>query len=80
MQLRTFFVYGIIVAILEYGTLLFAGYYLGASFGGSFVKILENAQYVIAFAALVLTGYYVVSWKMRGKFLKADKEVEDMPV
>ena len=80
MPLSIFFKYGIIVAIIEYGTLLFAGYFLGASLGGSFVKILENAQYVIAFAAIVISAYYLFSWKMRGKFLREDKKIEDTPV
>lgn len=80
MPLHLFFRYGIIVAILEYGTLLFAGYFLGASLGGSFVKILENVQYVIAFAAVVISGYYLLSWRLRGEFLKEDTEIEKMPV
>ncbi|MFZ3043909.1 MAG: hypothetical protein WA058_02245 [Minisyncoccia bacterium] len=80
MPLRIFFRYGIIVAILEYGSLLFAGYFLGASLGGSAVQIINNAQYVIAFAALALSVYYVFSWNMRKKFLKADKEIEDTSV
>lgn len=80
MPLRLFFRYGIIVAVLEYGTLLYAGYFLGASLGGSVVRIIQNAQYVIAFAGIVITGYYLLSWYMRRKFLKADKAVEDLPV
>lgn len=80
MPLRVFFKYGILVAILEYGTLLFAGYFLGASLGGSAARVINNVQYVIAIAALVLSGYYLVSWYMRGKFLAADKKVEDTPV
>lgn len=80
MPLRTFFKYGIIVAVLEYGSLLFAGYFLGASLGGSIVKVIENVQYVIAFAAIVISGYYILSWYARKKFLKADTEVEKMPI
>lgn len=80
MPLKTFFKYGIVVAILEYGTLLFAGYFLGESLGGKIVRVIENAQYVIAFAAIVITAYYLLSWYMRKKFLKVDKEVEEMPV
>jgi membrane protein DedA with SNARE-associated domain len=80
MPLRIFFKYGIIVAILEYGTLLFLGYFLGASLGGSTVRIINNVQYLIAFAAIALSGYYLFSWYMRGKFLKDDKNIEDMSV
>ncbi|MCR4333540.1 MAG: hypothetical protein NUV60_00745 [Patescibacteria group bacterium] len=80
MPLKTFFKYGSIVAVLQYGILLFVGYYLGASLGGSVVKILENVQYVIAFAAIAISGYYIFSWYMRKKFLEEEKEIEDMPV
>src|SRR3989344_6968374 len=76
MPLSKFFFYGSIVAVLQYGTLLYAGYFLGASLGGSIVKIIENSQYVIAFAALVISGYYIVSWRMRKKLLKNDAAIE----
>jgi membrane protein DedA with SNARE-associated domain len=80
MPLRIFFKYGSIVAVLEYGTLLLAGYFLGASFGGSILKVIENAQYVLVVTALVMVGYYFFTWRMRNKFLKEDKEIEDLPV
>ncbi|MDO8593314.1 MAG: hypothetical protein Q7R59_00200 [bacterium] len=80
MPLAKFFKYGIIVAILQYGTLLFAGYYLGASFGGDIAQIINNVQYVIAFAAIAISAYYIFTWFMRKKFLKEDKEIEKMPV
>jgi membrane protein DedA with SNARE-associated domain len=79
MPLAKFFLYGSAVAVLQYGALLFAGYFLGTSLGGSIVKVLENAQYVIAFAALVISGYYIVSWRMRTKFLKKDTDIEQEP-
>ncbi len=75
MPLRTFFKYASIVAVLQYGTLLFLGYYLGESFGGSIAHMISNVQYVIAFAALVISGYYLISWRMRRNLLKS-KEVE----
>jgi membrane protein DedA with SNARE-associated domain len=80
MPLRIFFKYGILVAILEYGTLLYAGYFIGTSFGGSAARLIDNAQYAIAFIALIISGYYVLSWYMRGKLLKEDEKIEDMPV
>ncbi|HUY05246.1 MAG TPA: hypothetical protein VMV62_00810 [Candidatus Paceibacterota bacterium] len=79
MPLRIFFKYGILVAVLEYGSLLFAGYYLGTSLGGNIVRMIDNAQYVIAFAAIVISAYYILSWRMRGKLLKSDEEVEEAP-
>lgn len=80
MPLKTFFKYGIVVAILEYGTLLFAGYFLGASLGGTAARIISNVQYLIAFFALVITLYYLFSWYIRSKFLTADKVIEETPV
>lgn len=80
MPLFIFFQYGILVAILEYGTLLFAGYFLGSSLGGSVANIISNIQYLIAFVAIVISGYYLLSWRMRGEFLKADKQVEDTSI
>lgn len=79
MPLRLFFSYGAIVAVLQYGTLLFAGYYLGASLGGNIVHIIENVQYIIAFAAVVISCYYIFTWYMRKKFLKKDEEIEALP-
>ena len=79
MPLSKFFKYGIIVAVLQYGVLLFAGYFLGASLGGNIVQIINNVGYVIAFAAIVISGYYIFSWYMRKKFLKTEKEIQDMP-
>lgn len=73
MPLRKFFFYGSIVAVLQYGTLLFLGYFLGASFGGSISKIIDNVQYVIAFAAIAISAYYILTLRMRKKFLKKEK-------
>ncbi|MHB8710009.1 MAG: DedA family protein [Minisyncoccota bacterium] len=78
MPLGKFFGYGSLVAIAQYGTLLFAGYFLGASLGGSVVKIIDNVQYVIAFVAIALSGYYLLSWRMRKKFLTTDKKIEEL--
>src|SRR3989344_8684586 len=55
MPLTTFFTYGSIVAVLQYGTLLFLGYFLGASLGGNIVEIISNVQYVIAFVAIAIS-------------------------
>jgi membrane protein DedA with SNARE-associated domain len=77
MPLRIFLTYGILVAILEYGTLLFAGYFLGASLGGSVTRIINNVQYGVAGFAIVLTAYYFVSRSMRRKFLKKEEEIND---
>ncbi|MFZ2500672.1 MAG: hypothetical protein WAW90_01640 [Minisyncoccia bacterium] len=80
MPFRSFLTYGICVAILQYGTLLLAGYFLGASLGGSAVRMINNIQYTIAFVAVAISVYYVMSLYMRKKFLTTDKKIEDMPV
>ena len=77
MPLLLFLKYGILVAILQYGVLLFAGYFLGESLGGSITHILSNVQYAIAAVALAISAYYIFSWYMRQKFLKAEKEIEN---
>ncbi len=79
MPLTVFFTYGSIVAVLQYGTLLFLGYFLGASFGGNIAQIINNVQYVIAFAAIAISAYYILSLHMRKKFLTEDKKIEEEP-
>lgn len=80
MPLRKFFAYGSAVAVLQYGTLLLLGYFLGASFGGNITKILDNVQYVIAFAAVAISAYYILSLRMRKRFLTKDEAVEGEPL
>jgi membrane protein DedA with SNARE-associated domain len=79
LPLRYFFGYGFIVAILQYGLLLVAGYYLGASFGGQAEKIISNIGFAAGIAALLVTVYYLVSWRIRATFLKKDEEIEREP-
>jgi membrane protein DedA with SNARE-associated domain len=72
MSLTKFFGWGSLVAILQYGSLLLLGYYLGATAGGSVAKVINNVEYVVAFASVVIVIYYLFSWKARKKFLKED--------
>ena len=80
MPLGKFFFYGVIVAVLEYGTLILAGYFFGASFGGSAAHIISNVQYAIAIAAILISAYYIFSWQMRKRLLKEDTAVEETSV
>jgi len=80
MPLRLFFGYGFIVTLLQYGTLLMAGFFLGASFGGNAELIVRNVGYVAVAMAVVMTVYYYVTWKIRTKFLAKEKEIEDRPI
>ncbi len=79
MRLSTFLIYSSLIAVLQYGTLLLLGYFFGATFGGSIIKVVENIQYALVFATIVITGYYIVSWRMRQKFLREDAEIEKGP-
>jgi membrane protein DedA with SNARE-associated domain len=80
MPLSTFFAYGSVVAILQYGALLALGYFLGASLGGDIVRVIDNVQYVIAFTAVALSAYYLLSLRARKKFLAEDRTIEEEPV
>ncbi len=78
MPLSKFFGYGSIVAILQYGTLVFLGYFVGTSISG-IGQIINNIQYIIGAAAIAITIYYIFSWRMRKKFLKEDAAIEQEP-
>lgn len=80
MPLKKFVFYGFIVAVLHYGTLLFLGYYLGASVGGSVSRILENIQYVLGGAILVVTAYFLFKRYINTKMRKAEKDIEEHSV
>jgi membrane protein DedA with SNARE-associated domain len=62
MNIRKFFAYGAIVAVVQYVVLLLLGYFFGSAFGGSTAAIVENIQYAIAGATLILSGYYAFRW------------------
>jgi membrane protein DedA with SNARE-associated domain len=82
MPLKKFVLYGAIIAALHYGVLLFVGYYLGASLGGSVAKILENIQYVVGGAIVVFTAYFLFKRWVNARMRRAEKEVEkerDLP-
>ena len=76
MRVMKFFKYGAFVAIVHYWTLLALGYFFGNSFGGSISNILSNFQYVVAAVGVVITIYYIFSWRMRRKFLEESEEEE----
>lgn len=76
MPLRIFILYGSLIAVLQYGTLLVLGYFLGASFGGTVDKVLANVHYVVAFAALAIAAYFAIGWRMRERFFKEEKSIE----
>jgi membrane protein DedA with SNARE-associated domain len=76
MPLTTFFKYGSLVAILQYGTLLFVGYFFGQAFGGSLDRIIKNIEYVALAAGVLITIYYFFGHKMKALFLAEDRKAQ----
>ena len=76
MRITTFFKYGALVAITQYWTLLALGYFFGNSFGGKISNILQNMQYLVAGVGVLLTVYYIFSWRMRTRFIRETEEGE----
>ncbi|TSC69098.1 MAG: Uncharacterized protein G01um101456_343 [Parcubacteria group bacterium Gr01-1014_56] len=76
MPLKKFVYYALLIAAAHYGVLLFLGYYLGASVGGSVTHILENIQYVLGGAILVISTYFLFKRYINAKMRKAEKDVE----
>jgi membrane protein DedA with SNARE-associated domain len=76
MPLRTYFKWAVVVAVVQYWGLLLLGYFLGNAFGGTIEKILTNAQYLIAAAAVFFTGYYIFTFYLRDKFFKEEEQIE----
>ena len=68
MRIRTFFTYGALVAVTQYGVLLALGYFFGNAFGGNISRIIENIQYVIAGVTVTVSAYYIFGWHVRRKF------------
>lgn len=77
MPLKKFTYYAAIIAVAHYGVLLFLGYYLGASVGGSVARVLENIQYVLGGVILVITAYFLFKRYINTKMREAEKAVEN---
>ena len=69
MRLVSFFKYSAIVAVAQFWTLILLGYFFGGAFGGTVAGVLEKIQYVVAGLTIVISVYYLVSWRMRARFL-----------
>ena len=76
MPLKSFFGYGALLAVSQYGSLLVLGYFFGNALGGTITKILENAQYAIAGLTLMVTVYYIGSRYMRSRFDKEETHAD----
>ena len=62
MPLKKFIGWGSVVAVIQYGGLLFLGYFFGDAFGASIQKILSNIEYVLLGIAVVIAIYYVFTF------------------
>lgn len=80
MPIRKFFIYGSLVAVAQYGSLLVLGYFFGTSLGGSIGKVIENIQYGIAGVTIFATLYFGVTWYMKGTFIKSDEKASQEPL
>jgi membrane protein DedA with SNARE-associated domain len=69
MSFRKFLKYATVVAVAQYGTLFFLGYYFGSAFG-SLYGIFNNIQYVVAAISLFAIGYYIFRKRMRDRLLR----------
>lgn len=75
MPLKRFIAYGAVVTVLQYGSLLFLGYFLGNAFGGTIQGVLEKIQYVLLIAGVGLIGFYILRRYMRRRLEGQEKEV-----
>ena len=76
MPLTKFFGWGALATVFQYGVLLFVGFFFGAAFGAKLSTIIENIQYVIGGASLLILGYFFFTWYMRRKLLEEEKSEE----
>jgi membrane-associated protein len=72
MSLKRFVAYGIIVTLLQYGTLLLLGYFLGAAFGGTVETVLKSIEYILIIVAVVGVGYIFFQRYMRTRLEKEE--------
>lgn len=76
MPFARYFKYALLVALIEYGGLFVAGYFMGAAFG-DIAGVLSNIQWVVAIIALVIAGYYIVTHFMRTKARESIEKPEE---
>lgn len=76
MPIVRFFQYGLLVTVLQYGVLLFLGYFFGNSFGTISV-VLENLQYVIGGLAVLFIVYYFFKRYISRRLKEQEKEAKD---
>jgi membrane-associated protein len=75
VNIKKFFFYAILTTLLQYGVLLFLGYFFGGAFG-TVSKILNNIGYVIGGVTIIITIYYLFTHFMRRRLLKQEEAEE----
>jgi membrane protein DedA with SNARE-associated domain len=70
MRLRVFYIYALVVALIQYGAMLTLGYFYGAAFGGDMVAIFANIQYALAFLAVIGIAYYFLARRAKKSLLQ----------
>lgn len=74
MPFNKFFKYAALVAVVQYGTLFFLGYFFGSAFG-SLYAIFTNIQYVIAVISVLAIAYYLFKNYMRSKLISQSRPI-----
>jgi membrane protein DedA with SNARE-associated domain len=69
MSLKKFFAWGAVAAILQYWTLILAGFFFGASFG-SLQGIVSNLELVLGVGGLLFSAYIIAAFYLRRRALK----------
>ena len=76
MPFMKFLRYGALVAITQYWALLILGFMLGNTFRDFVERIISTLEYALLGLAVLMTIYYIVSFRMRKEFLKEEKQAE----
>lgn len=74
MPLGTFFGWGAVVAVVEWGGLLILGYFFGASIGSNGTHLIENIGYAIGGVTLAASAYYLITFYIGRRMKKRAHE------
>ncbi len=73
MPFNSFILYGSLIALTHYGTLLFLGYFFGSAFGTA-SAILEKIQYIVGGGIIIFTIYYFFKKYVTRRLQEAEKQ------
>jgi len=73
MPYKRFWFYAAQIAFLQYGLLVFVGYFFGNSIGGSVVGVLNNIQIIVGVVAAVAVVFYLVRKRMNKRLLNMER-------